>query len=215
MESINIKKATTENPVHDLISSRWSARSFSGKAISQADLETLLEAASWAFSANNAQPWQYVYAHRSDTESFQKLWSCLMPGNQPWTDKAAVLMVSLIKKNFDNGKPNNTAKHDLGAANATLMLQATSMGIYGHPMAGFEKGKTVEALGLDPDEVEPVAFIALGYLDEADKLEEPFKGRELTPRTRKPVAEFAEQIKSPRKSLIYKGFCHKNGATRL
>ncbi len=194
MESNNIKKATTKNPVHDLIRSRWSARSFSEKAISQKDLETMLEAASWAFSANNAQPWQYVYAHHNDTEAFHKLWSCLMPGNQPWTDKAAVLMVSLIQMNFDNGKPNETAKHDLGAANATLMLQATSMGIYGHPMAGFDKGKTLETLGLDTNEVEPVAFIALGYLEEAEKLEEPFKTRELTPRNRKAVAEFAKQI---------------------
>lgn len=194
MESSKIKKANTENPVHDLIRSRWSARSFSEKAISQQGLETILEAASWAFSANNAQPWQYVYAHRSDTEAFHKLWSCLMPGNQPWTSKAAVLMVSLIKKNFENGKPNNTAQHDLGAANATLMLQATSMGIYGHPMAGFDKEKTVETLGLDPNEVAPVAFIALGYLDDAEKLEEPFRARELTPRSRKAVAEFAKQI---------------------
>ena len=194
MESINIKKANTEHPIHDLIRSRWSARSFSEKAISQEDLETIFEAASWAFSANNGQPWQYIYAHHSDTEAFQKLWSCLMPGNQPWTRKAAVLMVSLMRRQFDNGKPNPTAQHDLGAANATLMLQATSMGIYGHPMAGFDRNKVIEALNLDTDAVEPVAFIALGYWDEAEKLEEPFKTRELTPRSRKPLNEFAIRI---------------------
>ncbi len=194
MESINIKKATTDHPIHELICSRWSARSFSEKAIWQEDLETLLAAASWAFSANNGQPWRYVYAHHSDTEAFQKIWSCLMPGNQPWCANAAVLMVSLMRKQFDNGKPNATAMHDLGAANATLMLQAISMSIYGHPMAGFDREKTIEALGLDTDLVEPVAFIALGYLDEADKLEEPFKTRELTPRTRKSLGEFTERL---------------------
>ena len=103
-------------------------------------------------------------------------------------------MVSLIRKQFDNGKPNPTAQHDLGAANATLMLQATSMGIYGHPMAGFDRDKAIEALNLDTDVVEPVAFIALGYLDEAEKLEEPFKTRELTPRTRKGIAEISERL---------------------
>ncbi len=194
MESISIKKATTTHPVHDLIRSRWSARSFSEKAISQENMETLLEAATWAFSANNGQPWRYIYAHHGDKEAFQKLWSCLVPGNKPWTDKAAVLMVSLMRKQFDDGKPNPTAQHDLGAANATLMLQATSMGIFGHPMAGFDRDKTIEALNLDPNEVEPVAFIALGYLDEAEKLEEPFKTRELTPRSRKAVAEIAERL---------------------
>lgn len=194
MDSINIKKANTEHAVNDLIRSRWSARSFSPKAIAQEDLETILEAASWAFSANNGQPWSYVYAHHADTEAFQKIWSCLMPGNQPWCANAAVLMVSLAHKQFDNGKPNAWALHDLGAANATLMLQATSMGIFGHPMAGFDKEKVVELLGIDVEKFEPVAFIALGYLDEPGKLEEPFKTRELTPRSRKSVAEFARQL---------------------
>lgn len=195
MESIDIKQAKTEHPVHELIRSRWSARSFSDQSIAQEDLETLLEAASWAFSANNGQPWHYVYAHHHDTEAFQALWSCLMPGNQPWTAKAAVLMVSLAQKNFENGKPNNTALHDLGAANATLMLQATALGIYGHPMAGFDREKTIETLQIDPDQLEPVAFLALGYLDEADKLEEPFKTRELTGRSRRPLESFSEKFK--------------------
>ncbi len=194
MKSTDIKKVTTDRPIHDLIRSRWSARSFSKKAIAQEDLETILEAGSWAFSANNGQPWRYIYAHHSDTEAFQKLWSCLMPGNKPWCANAAVLMVSLMRKQFDDGKPNNTAQHDLGAANATLMLQATSMGIYGHPMAGFDKAKTIETLSLDAEKLEPVAFIALGYLDEAEKLDEPFKTRELTARTRKGLGEISERL---------------------
>lgn len=194
MESINIKRANTVHPLHELIRNRWSARSFSPKPLEQADLDTILEAASWAFSANNGQPWHYVYAHHSDVEAFHKIWSCLMPGNQPWCANAAVLMVSLAQKEFDNGKPNPWSLHDLGAANATLMLQATSMGIFGHPMGGFDKEKAIDLLGIDANKLEPVAFIALGYLDEPEKLEEPFKTRELTPRSRKPVAEFARQL---------------------
>ncbi|MCC6726925.1 MAG: nitroreductase family protein [Saprospiraceae bacterium] len=194
MDANTIKIAITEHPVQDLIRSRWSARSFSEKAIAQADVETLLEAASWAFSANNSQPWHYIYAHHADTEAFQKIWSCLMLGNQPWCANAAVLMVSCIHKVNAEGKPNNWAMHDLGAANATLMLQATAMSIHGHPMAGFDKAKTIEMLNLDADILEPVAFLALGYLDEAEKLEEPFRTRELTARSRKGVGEISERL---------------------
>ncbi len=194
MKSILVKKAVTENPVHDLIRSRWSARSFADKPISQADLDTVFEAASWAFSAMNAQPWEYVYAHRSDTEAFEKLWNCLMPGNQPWAKNAAVLAVSLAKKKYDNGNPNASHLHDVGAANATLALQATALGIYIHPMGGYDKQAAVQALDLDTEEVEPVIFIALGYLDEAEKLGEPFQSRELTGRSRKAVKDFARQL---------------------
>jgi nitroreductase len=194
MKSILVKKAVTENPVHDLIRSRWSARSFSDKPIAQADLDTIFEAASWAFSAMNAQPWEYVYAHRSDTEAFEKLWNCLLPGNQPWAKNAAVLVVSLAKKKFENGNPNASHLHDVGAANATLALQAMALGIYSHPMGGFDKKAVIELLQLDPNEVEPVICFALGYLDEAEKLEEPFQSRELTGRSRKAVEDFAKQL---------------------
>lgn len=194
MKSILVKKAVTQNPVHDLIRSRWSARSFSDKPIAQADLDTIFEAASWAFSAINAQPWEYVYAHRSAPAAFEKLWNCLLPGNQPWAKNAAVLAVSLAKKQFDNGNPNASALHDVGAANANLALQATALGIYAHPMGGFDKKAVIELLHLDPNEVEPVICLALGYLDEAEKLEEPFQSRELTGRSRKAVKDFAKPL---------------------
>jgi len=194
MKSVLVKKAATQNPVHDLIRSRWSARSFSEKPIAQADLDTIFEAASWAFSAINAQPWEYVYAHHSDAEAFEKLWNCLMPGNQPWAKNAAVLAVSLAKKQFDNGNPNTSALHDVGAANATLALQATALGIHIHPMGGFDKQAAIQLLNLDSDKIEPVVFIAFGYLDEAEKLAEPFQSRELTGRSRKAVKEFARQL---------------------
>ncbi|MCB0570686.1 MAG: nitroreductase family protein [Phaeodactylibacter sp.] len=194
LESNLAKEARTIYPVHPLIRGRWSARSFSGEPIDDKDVKTLLEAASWAFSSMNAQPWRYLYAHRSDTEAFQGLWSCLFPGNQPWAANAAVLMVSVINKQFDNGRPNHSALHDLGAANATLMLQATSMGIYGHLLGGFDKQKTIEMLGLDPEEVEPVVFIALGYLDGPERLQEPYRSRETTSRSRKAVEHFTERL---------------------
>src|SRR5437868_10637421 len=129
---MSIKIAETKHPVIDLIKQRWSARSFSDKPISESDMHTLLEAASWAFSANNAQPWEYIYAHNQDTEAFTKLHSCLLGGNQPWTKNAAVLMAVCAHKKLENGHENKAARHDVGSANASLMLQATSMHIFGH-----------------------------------------------------------------------------------
>lgn len=191
---MSVKIAKTKHNVIDVIKNRWSARSFSDKTISETDLHTMFEAASWAFSANNAQPWEYIYAHREDTEAFNKLHSCLMGGNQPWTKKAAVLMAVLAHKKLENGHENKAAKHDVGSANATLMLQATSMNIYGHVMGGFDANKAIEILDINTEVYEPIVFIALGYLDEAEKLEEPFKSRELTPRTRKPLVEIVKRL---------------------
>lgn len=192
---MSVKIAKTKHDVIDVIKNRWSARSFSDKSISENDLHTLFEAASWAFSANNAQPWEYIYAHKADTEAFNKLHSCLMAGNLPWTKNAAVLMAVLAHKKLDNGHENKAAKHDVGSANTSLMLQATSMNIYGHVMGGFDSGKAIEALNINTEVMEPVVFIALGYLDAPEKLEEPFKTREITPRTRKPLSEIVKRLK--------------------
>jgi nitroreductase len=188
-----IKEAKTSYPVIDLIRKRWSARSFSGKNISQNDLNTILEAASWAPSANNEQPWQYYYAFHG-SENFQKLWECLLPGNQPWTKNASVLIAAVARKTYAaNQKENPVAIHDLGMANSQLFLQATAMNIYGHPMAGFDKAKLSDFLHLN-DQQEAVCMIALGYLDNPEKLEEPFKTREISPRQRKPLEEFATKL---------------------
>ncbi len=127
-------------------------------------MDELFEAARWAASANNEQPWQYVYAHRG-TPAFEQLWNCL----KPWST------------------------HDVGMANAQLMLQAAQRDIYGHMMAGFDASQTAELLELS-EEQRPVCMIALGYLGEADQLEEPYKTRELTPRNRLSITEFTRQL---------------------
>ena len=192
---MSIKIPKTKYPVSDNIINRWSARSFADKPISEQSMHTLLEAASWAFSANNAQPWHYIYAHKENKSAFDKLLNCLAGGNQPWAKNAAVLVAVLAHKKLDNGNENKAAKHDVGAANATLMLQATHMGIYGHVMGGFDPAKAIETLTIDTENMEPVVFMALGYLDAAEKLEEPFKTRELTPRSRKTIEEFSKELK--------------------
>jgi nitroreductase len=188
-----IKHAVTQFPVLDLIKERWSARSYSSQAISKEDASTLFEAAGWAASANNEQPWEYIYAHKG-TAGFDTIWEGLMPGNQPWNKNAAGFIVSIARKTFAaNGNPNAYAEHDLGLATSYLFLQASSMGIYTHPMAGIDKAKLIESLHLS-DNQSPLCVIALGYLDDAEKLEEPFKGRELMARTRKPLSEFVKEL---------------------
>lgn len=189
----SIKIAKTELAVLDVVKNRWSARAFNNQAISEIQINTILEAASWAASANNEQPWQFIYG-QNGTEGFDKIWNCLMPGNQPWAKNANILIASIARNTFEaNEKPNAYFMHDVGMATANLMLQATGMNIYSHPMAGFDKAKLINDLNLTENQT-PVCVIALGFLADAETLEEPFKARELTSRTRKSVSEFAFKI---------------------
>lgn len=183
-----IKKASTSYPVLDSIKNRWSPRSFSNKAISEADMNTIIEAATWSFSAMNEQPWRYVVAHRG-TPLFEAFFNLLAGGNQPWNTTAAALVLSVMQTTYSKtGSTNINALHDTGAANMLLTLQANSLGIYTHLMEGFSKPGAQQLLQLGSD-IEPVVMIALGYPDVADKLPEPFKSRELAPRTRKSLDE--------------------------
>ncbi|MBL7899105.1 MAG: nitroreductase family protein [Crocinitomicaceae bacterium] len=190
----SIKIAHTKYPVLDIIRNRWSARSFSNQEITPETMETLIEAASWAFSANNEQPWRYAVAYKN-TPEFEKLFSLLMGGNQPWCKNAAALVLSLGKKNYtSNNQPNSAMMHDVGSANMLLTLQANSMGIYTHVLGGYHADKVGDVFNL-PEELTPVYVIALGYLDDHEKLDEPFRTREITPRSRKPLTEIIVGLK--------------------
>jgi nitroreductase len=171
----------------EAIKHRWSPRSFSGRPISAEDMETVIEAATWAFSGSNEQPWRYLYAHRG-TALFDQLLDLLMPGNQPWCKNAAVLVLAMVQTVNAAGKPIPSALHDLGAANFALHLQANALGFYGHVMGGYHADRAATELSL-PGDVSPVVMMALGYLDVPERLDEPFLTRERTPRTRKPVEE--------------------------
>lgn len=185
-----IKIPVTKYPVIDLIKNRWSARSFSSESILLDDLKTLIEAATWTFSANNIQPWRFIVVRKEDNEVFQAIVNTLMPGNQPWAKNAAAFIVSMAVTDSEPGKPNANAEHDLGAANATLLLQATHMGIYGHIMGGFSKTDLIQVLKIEST-YKPCTVMALGYLATPDNLIEPFKTREITPRTRKSIEEIS------------------------
>lgn len=189
----NVKITETDRDIHPLIEKRWSPRAFSDKSITEEQVQQLLEAARWSASSMNEQPWRYVYAFRG-TPGFDQLWQCLMPGNQPWAKNAAVLMLAMYKKTFSrNGRPNASATHDLGMANAQMILQAAEHDIYAHMMGGFDKDQTMELLEFD-DDVAPFCIIAFGYLGDPDQLREPYKTRELGQRSRLPVEAFAKNI---------------------
>jgi nitroreductase len=184
------KAAETEFPVHDLIRLRWSPRAFSDRPVEPEKLRSLLEAARWAPSSFNEQPWAYLLATREDPKEFARLLSVLMEGNIVWTQRAPVLMLSVAKLNFErNDRPNRHAFHDVGLATANLITQATAMGLYVHQMAGFHVEKARELFAI-PKGWEPVAAIALGYPGEPDSLPGSLRDRELAPRTRKPLKEF-------------------------
>ncbi len=191
-DSQEIKLAQTQNPVLDIIRKRWSARSFKPQAISQQELDTLFEAASWAPSSMNEQPWMYLYA-LNGSPAFEAISNTLSPGNQPWAKNAAVLIASLARRTHaNNGMINKYAWYDTGSANQNLLLQAASLGILGHVMGGFHYDKATEVLQL-PEEIELVCLIALGYNDVPENLEEPFRTREITPRSRRTLDTFVFQ----------------------
>ncbi|MGH1362846.1 MAG: nitroreductase family protein [Calditrichia bacterium] len=174
--------------LHPLISKRWSPRAFSDKPIEPKKIELLFEAARWAASANNEQPWRFLYA-TPDQQLFNEMVNCLKPGNQPWASKAGMLVTTVVSSRFSrNDKPNGHAFHDMGLAVGNLSLQATSMDLYLHQMAGFYADKTIEVLEI-PDGFQPVTFIAVGYLGDSEHLSDPLKERELAPRSRRPLVE--------------------------
>lgn len=194
VDSRQLKQAPTTHAVHPLIRERWSARAFSDQPISEETLHTLFEAAAWAPSSMNEQPWRYRFALRG-TPAFAQLVDCLLPGNKPWAQNAAVLVVSSgIKHHARNDAFNTYWSYDVGAANMNLFTQATGLGLYGHAMGGIDRAKAQDVLSIDTTKEEVLVFLALGYLGEADGLIEPFRTRELTPRTRRPLAELVTAL---------------------
>jgi hypothetical protein len=135
----DLKAATTHPKVHALIRSRWSPRAFSDKEVPAGDLAAILDAARWAASSYNEQPWRFIVATKQDPEAYQKLLGLLLPFNQAWAKTAPVLILMAAKKTFThNHTPNKYALHDTGAALANLFLQATALGLHAHGMAGFD-----------------------------------------------------------------------------
>lgn len=184
------KHAESAYPLHDLVANRWSPLAFSERIVSEGDLKILFEAARWAPSCYNDQPWHFIYAHRAQQEAFDRILGCLAETNQLWASRAAVLVISVTRTSFSaNGKPNAWAWHDVGLAVGNLLTQATAMGIYVHQMGGFDRAKAKDTLGV-PDGHEAVTAFAIGYPGDPEILPEALRARELAPRQRKPQDQF-------------------------
>ena len=187
------KPASIDYPIEDLLKRRWSPRAFSERAVEPDKLRSLFEAARWAPSSFNEQPWSFILTTKEHAEEYARLLSCLMEKNQQWAQLAPVLGVSVAKLNFDRGgKPNRHAFHDVGLAMGSLLVQATALGLVVHQMAGFSTEKVREAFGV-PAGFEPVAAMAIGYPAPPEVLPEQFREQELGPRTRKPISDFVFQ----------------------
>lgn len=184
------KPAKTDHPIHELFKRRWSPRAFGDKPVEREKVLSLLEAARWAASSFNEQPWRYLIATKADTEEYERLLGCLTERNQQWAKQAPVLMISFAKKTFtDNNKPNRVAVHDVGAASAQLTAEAVNQGLFVHQMAGIDQEKIRKTYQV-PDDFEVVAGIAIGYPGDPNSLPESFRESEMEPRERKPFSEF-------------------------
>src|SRR5436853_4175428 len=150
------RRAVTDHPIHELIADRWSPYAFADRPVAKEDLLSLFEAARWAPSSYNEQPWSYLVATRDEPEEHARLLSCLVEGNQAWAKAAPVLALGCTSLNFvRNGQPNAAAVHDLGLASANLVLEATARGLAVHQMIGIlpERARQLYAV---PEGVPPL-----------------------------------------------------------
>ena len=199
------KTATTSAPIHSLIGERWSPRAFADRPVEAEKLRGLFEAARWAASSYNGQPWNFIVATKNDPENYQKVLDCFIEFNQGWAKKAPVLAVNVAKLKFEhNGEKNTHAFYDVGQATANLALQAEALGLAVHQMAGILPEKAREIFGI-PEGYEAVAGIAIGYPGEVHTLPDHLKERELAPRERKALDSFVFTGKWGKVSPIVSG----------
>lgn len=186
----SVKTASADSPIHEVLAERWSPYAFRDKPVSQDELRSLFEAARWAPSSYNEQPWRYVVATRDDRAQFERLLSCLVEGNQAWAKHVPVLALGIVSLKFaKNGKDNRAAVHDLGLAAGNLVVEATARGLRVHQMIGILPDKAREVFGI-PEGYEAWTGIAIGYEGDPATLPDNLKQRDLTPRQRKPLKEF-------------------------
>jgi nitroreductase len=185
-----IKHAKIEYPIQDFIAKRWSPYGFADRDVSEADLHSLFEAARWAASSFNEQPWSYIVATSAQEAAFERLLSCLVEANQAWAKAAPVLALGVATLNFKrNDKPNRVALHDLGLATGNLVAEATARGLGVHQMGGILPDRAREIYAI-PEGSKAVTGIAIGYAGDPKAFPDEIRERDLAPRERKPQQDF-------------------------
>ncbi len=176
--------AEFETDILDIIKNRRSRRAYLAKAIEPEKIKSLFEAARWAPSSANEQPWTYLYATRDQHTLYNKIFEALKEGNKIWAKEAPLLLVSLARKTFlKSERSNGSAKYDVGAANAFLSLQATQLGLNVHQMGGFDHAALRANLNI-PEAFDLGVVMAIGYPGDTQQLPLPLQERELSPRLR-------------------------------
>jgi nitroreductase len=182
----SLKTADTAVPVHPLLAERWSPRGFhTTHQLAEADVTALLEAARWAPSANNTQPWRFLVAPRGG-QDFETLTGLLAAGNRSWAPNASALVLVAAQTTDETGRPRPWALYDTGQAVSALSVQAEANGLHVHQMGGFDADAARHEFALGAD-LTPVVVVAVGQLDPDAVLTEPLAAREQAPRTREPL----------------------------
>jgi nitroreductase len=183
---------TPDWDVDSMFVDRWSPRGFSGEPLTEREIHTLFEAARWAPSCYNEQPWRFVYA--TEPQARARLTACLVAKNRAWAGGAPLLMFLLARRHFQKtGAENRHAPYDAGAAWMALALQARKLGLYAHAMAGFSPDKAYETLGVSREDYLVMTAIAVGRRGDASGLPEDLRLLE-SPNDRKPHAEVATPL---------------------
>jgi nitroreductase len=188
-EGTTIQEQTRQSTykINPLILNRWSSRSMTGEELDGDTMMSLFEAARWAPSSYNNQPWRFIYAKRN-TENWNKLFNLLAEANKIWTKNAAVLVVVVSRKNFEyNEKYSITHQYDAGAAWENLALEASSRGLVAHGMQGFDYQKARIDLKI-PDSFDVMSMIAIGKKGSKENLPLELQNKEF-PNNRKPLNE--------------------------
>ncbi len=184
------RRAPTASPIHDLVALRWSPRAFAPTELAVAEILQLFEAARWAPSASNEQPWAFLAARRCDSAAFTRLLDCLNPNNRQWAAHAALLVLAVTRHTLTGkDQPNRTASYDLGQAVALLTVQATALGIAVHQMVGFDAAAARDRCAV-PATHDVVSVLAIGRPGDPAALPPALQQREAAPRVRHPAPSF-------------------------
>lgn len=186
------RERTPDYPVDEFIMNRWSARAMSGEAVTKSELMSLFEAARWAPSSYNGQPWRFIYGLK-DTQAWEKIFKLLVPFNQSWVQQGGALVLVVSANDFDHGNPAATHSFDTGAACENMALQGAAKGLVVHGMSGFDYAAARAEFAI-PDNYTVEAIFCIGKPGSIDKLPRELQEREV-PSSRKKVSEFAREGK--------------------
>jgi nitroreductase len=193
----------SEAPVLDVIRQRWSPVIYAPRTVEPQKLLSVFEAARWAPSSFNEQPWSFLVARKEEPEEFARMLSCLVPGNVAWAQHVPVLLISVAKRQFEhNHQPNRHALHDTGIATGFLMLQAAVLGLAAHGMAGFDAEKARQLYEI-PESHEAVAAIGLGYPGDEQGAPEELRKRNVR-KSRRTLDQFVFSSRWGQTSLLVK-----------